>query len=48
MFVKNLHMEETEKYREEMVRQKEKHEQWKKKRGDSDLIFNEKDNKKTT
>ncbi|CAD6517874.1 conserved hypothetical protein [metagenome] len=46
--LKNLYLEETEKYREEMVRQKEEHEKWKKKRGDSDLIFNEKDNQEKT
>ncbi|WP_256359081.1 hypothetical protein [Candidatus Nitrosarchaeum limnium] len=41
-------MEDTEKYREDMLRQKEEHEKWKKKQGDSDLIFNEKDNKEKT
>ncbi len=27
-----------------MIKQKEEHEKWKKKEGDSDLMFNEKDN----
>ncbi|AJW71021.1 hypothetical protein [Nitrosopumilus adriaticus] len=34
-----------EKIREKMVKQKEKYEEYKKKEGDSDLLFNEKDNK---
>ena len=38
-------MEEIEEYREEMIVQKEEYEKWKKKQGDSDLMFNEKDNK---
>ncbi|EPA06502.1 hypothetical protein BG20_I1434 [Candidatus Nitrosarchaeum limnium BG20] len=43
-----MYLEDTEKYREDMLRQKEEHEKWKKKQGDSDLIFNEKDNKEKT
>ena len=31
---------------EEMIKQKEQYEKWKKKQGDSDLMFNEKDNEK--
>ena len=38
-------MEEDEEYRKIMIRQKEEFEKWKKKEGDSDLIFNKKDNK---
>ena len=34
-----------EKIREKMVKQKEDYEEYKKKEGDSDLFFNEKDNK---
>ena len=29
-----------------MIKQKKEYEEWKKKEGDSDLLFNEKDNKK--
>jgi len=39
----NLQMEEE--YREKMIKQKKEFEEWKKKEGDSDLVFNEKDNK---
>jgi hypothetical protein len=38
-------LEKIEEYREEMIVQKEEYEKWKKKQGDSDLMFNEKDNK---
>jgi hypothetical protein len=38
-------LEEIEEYREEMIKQKEDYEKWKKKQGDSDLMFNENDNK---
>ncbi|HSB83703.1 MAG TPA: hypothetical protein VLD64_04385 [Nitrosarchaeum sp.] len=38
-------MDEIEEYREEMIKQKEEHEKRKKHEGDSDLMFNEKDNK---
>ncbi|MBT8251555.1 MAG: hypothetical protein KJO99_01810 [Nitrosopumilus sp.] len=34
-----------DKIREKMIRQKEEYEEYKKKEGDSDLLFNEKDNK---
>jgi hypothetical protein len=37
-------LEEIEEYREEMIKQKEEYDKWKKKQGDSDLMFNE-DNK---
>lgn len=40
----NLQMEEE--YRKKMIKQKKDFEEWKKKEGDSDLVFNEKDNKK--
>lgn len=33
-------------YRKKMIKQKEDYEKMKEKEGDSDLIFNEKDNKK--
>jgi len=33
-------------YRKKMIKQKEDHDKMKEKEGDSDLIFNEKDNKK--
>ncbi len=32
-------------YREKMIKQKDEFEKFKKKEGDSDLVFNEKDNK---
>ncbi len=35
-----------EKYRKIMIKQKEEFDEFKKKKGDSDLIFNEKDNQK--
>ncbi|HSG83846.1 MAG: hypothetical protein ACE5RS_07115 [Nitrosopumilus sp.] len=35
-----------EEYREKMIKQKKEFQKWKKKEGDSDLVFNEKDNKK--
>ncbi|MGV7225380.1 MAG: hypothetical protein ACQ9CV_00470 [Nitrosopumilus sp.] len=35
-----------EEYREKMIKQKNAYEEWKKKEGDSDLVFNQKDNKK--
>ena len=35
-----------EKIRENMIKQKEEYEEYKKKEGDLDLVFNEKDNKK--
>jgi len=36
-----------EEYRKKMIKQKKEYEKWKKKEeGDSDLVFNEKDNKK--
>ena len=38
-------MEKIEEYHEEIIIQKEEYEKWKKKQGDSDLMFNEKDNK---
>ena len=34
------------KYREKMIKEKEEYDKRKEKEGDSDLIFNEKDNKK--
>ncbi|MFB5624116.1 hypothetical protein [Candidatus Nitrosopumilus sediminis] len=34
-----------EEYREKMIRQKKEYEKWKKEEGDSDLVFNDKDNK---
>lgn len=34
-----------EKYREIMIKQKKEFEEYKKKEGDSDIIFNKKDNK---
>jgi hypothetical protein len=34
-----------EEYREKMIKQKKEFEEHKKKEGDSDLLFNEKDNK---
>ncbi|HEY5736097.1 MAG TPA: hypothetical protein VIS47_06025 [Nitrosopumilus sp.] len=34
-----------EEYREKMIRQKKEYEKWKKEKGDSDLVFNDKDNK---
>ena len=34
-----------EEYRKKMIRQKKEFEEWKKKEGDSDLVFNDKDNK---
>lgn len=34
-----------EEYRKKMIKQKEEFEKWKKKQGDSDLMFNEKYNK---
>jgi hypothetical protein len=34
-----------EEYREKMIKQKKEFEEWKKKEGDSDLVFNKKDNK---
>ncbi len=40
---KNLLLEEE--YRKKMIKQKEEYEKWKKEEGDSDLEFNEKDNK---
>ena len=39
-------MEEIEKYRKNMIKQKEDHDKWKHKEGDSDLMFNQKDNQK--
>jgi len=35
-----------EEYRKKMIKQKKEYEKWKKKEEDSDLVFNEKDNKK--
>ena len=35
-----------EEYRKKMIKQKKDHEEWKKNQGDSDLVFNEKDNDK--
>ncbi|MGY5149078.1 MAG: hypothetical protein ACW9W3_03360 [Candidatus Nitrosopumilus sp. bin_68KS] len=35
-----------DKMREKMIKQKEEYDKYKKKEGDSDLLFNEKDNKK--
>ncbi len=35
-----------DKIREKMIKQKEEYEKYRKKEGDSDLLFNEKDNKK--
>lgn len=35
-----------EEYRKKMIKQKREFEKWKKKEGDSDLVFNERDNKK--
>ena len=37
-----------EEYREKMIKQKREFEQWKKKEGDSDLLFNEKDRREKT
>jgi len=39
-------LEEIEKYREKMIKQKEDHDKWKNEEGDSDLVFNQKDNRK--
>jgi len=39
-------LDEFEKYREKMIKQKEEYDEWKNKEGDSDLVFNEKDFKK--
>jgi len=39
-------LEEIEKYHEKMIKQKEKYNKWKSEEGDSDLIFNQKDNNK--
>ena len=33
-------------YREKMIKNKKEHDEYKKQEGDSDLFFNEKDNKK--
>jgi len=41
-----LKIADPEKYRELMIKQKEEHTERKKKEGDSDLVFNEKDNKR--
>jgi len=41
---KNRSLEEE--YRKKMIKQKEEYEKWKEAEGDSDLEFNEKDNKK--
>jgi len=35
-----------EEYRKKIINQKKEYDKWKKKEGDSDLVFNEKDNKK--
>jgi hypothetical protein len=35
-----------EEYRKKMIKQKKEYEEWKKKEGDSDLVFNEKDHEK--
>ena len=43
----NFEIDEFEKkYREKMIKEKEEYDKMKEKEGDSDLIFNEKDNKK--
>ncbi len=43
----NFEIDEFEKkYREKMIKEKEEYDKRKEKEGDSDLIFNEKDNKK--
>lgn len=34
-----------EEYREKMIKQKKEFDKWKKDEGDSDLVFNKKDNK---
>jgi len=39
-------LEEIEKYREKMIKQKEEYEKWKNDEGDSDLMINQKDNQK--
>jgi hypothetical protein len=39
-------LKEIEKYREKLIKQKEDYVKWKNTEGDSDLVFNEKDNKK--
>ncbi|HJJ23407.1 MAG TPA: hypothetical protein OQH54_06810 [Nitrosopumilus sp.] len=39
-------IEEDEEYRKKMLKQKEEFDEFKKKEGDSDLIFNEKDKEK--
>ena len=39
-------MNEEEEYRKIMIKQKEEFNEFKKKEGDSDIIFNEKDNEK--
>jgi hypothetical protein len=44
IFTGNLPMEEE--YREKMIKQKKEFEEHKKKEGDSDLLFNEKDNRR--
>jgi len=41
-----LYLEEIEKYHEKMIKQKEEYDNWKNDEGDSDLIFNQKDNEK--
>ena len=40
-----MYLEEIEKYHEKMIKQKEEYVKWKNEEGDSDLIFNQKDNK---
>jgi hypothetical protein len=45
--IMNSKIDEFEKkYREKMIKEKEEYDKIKEKEGDSDLIFNEKDNKK--
>jgi len=39
-------LEEIEKYREKIIKQKEEYEKWKNDYGDSDLMVNQKDNTK--
>ena len=43
-FLKNMNSSE-DKVRKTMIKQKEEYEEYKKNEGDSDLVFNEKDNK---
>jgi len=39
-------LEEIDRYREKLIKQKEEYEKWKNEEGDSDLMINQKDDKK--